>query len=62
VKEQLESALRYLDDGSTITLACIEYSKKTNSAAATVGLLRVRELINIVLQQAIAADSDEVDH
>jgi hypothetical protein len=62
VKEQLESALRYLDDGSTIILACIEYSKKMNSVAATVGLLRVRELINIVLQQAIAAGNGEVGH
>lgn len=59
MEKQLESALRYLDDSASITLAYIEYSKKTNSAAATVGLLRVRELINIVLQLIIKADTQK---
>ena len=56
MKKQLESALRYLDDGGDITQACIEYGQKTNSSAAIVGLLRVRELINIALQPADVAD------
>lgn len=58
MKEQLESALRYLDDGGSITQACIEYGQKTNSSAAIVGLLRVRELINIALQLADATDME----
>ena len=56
MKKQLESALRYLDDGGDITQACIEYGQKTNSSAAIVGLLRVREVINIALQPADAVD------
>ena len=56
MKKQLESALRYLKNDGDITQACIKYSKTTNSSAAIVGLLRVRELINIALQPADAAD------
>jgi hypothetical protein len=59
VKEQLESVLRYLDDGGSITQACIEYGQKTNSTAAIIGLLRVRELINIALQLSDVADGED---
>lgn len=59
MKKQLESALRYLADGNTIVYACACYGEKTNSTAAIVALLKVRELITTALQPAVEADAQK---